>query len=84
MKDKLLRLTNEGLEGLEGILLVFLCTYKYGFLFLRIWFIVSTQLLSMTFLWCGRNKIGPNQENSVPYGSSSQSLVFDRLESLVI
>ena len=50
MKDKLLRLPNEGLEGLEGILLVFLCTYKYGFLFLRIWFIVSTQLLSMTFL----------------------------------
>ena len=37
MKDKLLRLPNEGLEGLEGILLVFyvhinmaFCFYIYG------------------------------------------------------
>ena len=44
MKDKLLHLPNEGLEGLESFLLVFLCTYKHGFLFLHIWFIASTQL----------------------------------------
>ena len=83
MKDKLLHLPNEGLEGLESFLLFFLCTYKHGFLFLHIWFIASTQLWSMTFLWCGTNKIDPNQENSVPSGSSSHSLVLDRLESLV-
>ena len=38
----------------------------------------SGQLWSMTLLWCGRNKIGPNHENSVPCGSLSHFLVFDR------
>ena len=85
MKDKLLHLPSEGSEGLESFLLVFfLCTYKHGFLFLHMWFIASTQMWSMTFLWCDRNKTGPNQENSVPSGSSSHSLMLDRLESLVI
>ena len=84
MKDKLHHLPDEGLEGLEKFLLVFLCTYKHGFLFLHICFIVSTHLWPITFFWCGRNKIGPNKENSVPSGSSPHSLVLDRLESLVI
>ena len=44
MKDKLLQLPNDGLEGWESFLLVFLCTYKHGFLCLHIWFIASTQL----------------------------------------
>ena len=84
MRDKLLHIPNERLEGPESFLLVFLCTYKHGFLFLHIWFIVSTHLWFMTLLWCGRNKIGPNQENCVPSGSSSHSLVCDRPDSLVI
>ena len=38
----------------------------------------------MTFLWCGRSNIGPNEENSLHTGSLSHSLVLDRLESLMI
>ena len=37
MKDILFHLPNEGLEGLESFMLVFLCTYKDGFLFLYIY-----------------------------------------------
>ena len=45
MKDKLLPLPNEGLEGLERFLLVFFMDiHIHGFLFLHIWFIASTQL----------------------------------------
>ena len=81
MKDKHLYLPNEGLEGLESVLLVFfMYIYKHDFLFLHTLFIASAQLWFMTFLWCDRKKIGPNQENSVP----SHSLVLDRLESYVI
>ena len=36
MRDKLLHIPNERLEGPESFLLVFLCTYKHGFLFLHI------------------------------------------------
>ena len=53
-------------------------------MFLHTWFIVSTQLWSLTLLWCDRNKIGPNQENSIASGSSSHTLVLDRLGSLII
>ena len=57
MRDTLFYLLNERLEDLEILLLVFLCTYKHGSLFLYIWFITSTPLWSMTLLWCGKNKI---------------------------
>ena len=64
MKDINFHLPNEGLEDLESFALVFLCTYKHGLLFLHIWSTASGQLCSMTLLWCGRNKIGPNHENN--------------------
>ena len=44
MKDIHFHLHNEGLEDLEIFALVFLCTYKHGFLFLHIWSIASGQL----------------------------------------
>ena len=50
MKDKLFHLPNEGLVDLESFVLVFLCTYKHGFLFLHIWSIANSQLRSMTLL----------------------------------
>ena len=62
----------------------FLCTYKRGFLFLHIWLIASTQLWSISLLRCGRNTIRQNQENVVPSGSSSHSLLLDGLEGLVV
>ena len=38
----------------------------------------------MTLLWCGRNKIDPNHENSVPCGSLLHFLVLDRFGGLII
>ena len=38
----------------------------------------------MTLLWCSRNNIGLNHENSVPSSSSSHSLVLNRLGSLIM
>ena len=46
MEDILSHLPNDGLEGPESFVLVFL----HGFLFLYIWFIASSQLWSMTML----------------------------------
>ena len=84
MKDIHFHLPNEGFEGLESFALVFSWTYKHGFLFLHIWSIAIGHLWSMKLLWCGRNKIGPNDENSVPYGSLSHFLVLDRFGGLII
>ena len=84
MKDILFHLSNEELESLEGFELVFLCIYKHGFLFLHIWSIASCQLWSMTLLWCGRNNIATNHENSVPCGSLSHFVVLERFGGLVI
>ena len=84
MKDVLFDLSNEGLEGLESFVLVLLCTYKHGFLFLHIWSIASGQLWSMTLLWCGRNKISANHENIVSCGSLLHFLMLDRRGCLII
>ena len=84
MKDIHFYLPTEILEDLESFALVFLCTYKHGFLFLHIWSIASGQLWDMTLLWCGRNKTVSNHENSVPCGSLSYILVLDRLGGLVM
>ena len=84
MKDIHFHLPNEGLEGLESFALVFLCTYKRGFLFLHIWSIASCHLWSMILLWCGINKKGSNHENSVLCGSLSHFLMLDRFEGLII
>ena len=46
MKDMHFYLPNEGLEGHKSFVLVFLCTYKHGFLFLHTWSIASGQLYS--------------------------------------
>ena len=63
-------------------MLVFLCTYKDGFLFLYIY--GPVQVVSYDLLWYGKNNIGLNHENNVPCGSLSHFLVLDRLESLII
>ena len=81
MKDIDFHLSNERLEDLGSFALVFLSTYKRRFLFLHIWSIESGQLWSMTLLCNGRNKIGTNDENSVPCGSLSHFLVLDRFGS---
>ena len=57
---------------------------KTAFCFLHIWSNASSQLWSMTLLWCGRNKISPNHWNNVLYGLSSHSLVLDRLAGSII
>ena len=83
MKGILCHLTNKVLEGLECFVL-FLSTYKHDILFLHTWSIASSQPCPMALISYCRNKICPNNEHSVPYGSSSNSLVFDKLESLII
>ena len=84
MKDMHFHLSNEELEGLGSFALVFLCTYKHGFLFLHIWSIASGQLWSVLLLWCSRNNVGRNHENSVSCGSLSHFPVLDRFGGLVM
>ena len=38
----------------------------------------------MLLLWCSRNNIGPNHENSVSNGSLSHVPVLDRFGGLVV
>ena len=44
MKDILFHLPNEGLKGLESFALVFLRTYKHGFLFCFLWVKMQYQM----------------------------------------
>ena len=74
MKDILFHLSKEELQDQKSFVLFFLCAYKHSFLSLHIWLFARSQLWSMTLLWCCRNKIDTNYENS---SSSSYSLVLD-------
>ena len=85
MKDIYFYLPNEGLEGLERIVLIFYAHINTAFCFYIYYMsIASGQLWFMTFLWCGRHKIAQNYENSVSCGSLSQFLVLDRVGGLII
>ena len=55
MKDALFHLPNERLEGLESFALVFLFTYKHGFLFCLLWVKMQYQMEALNPIYMAPN-----------------------------